>query len=254
MTLQVLVFKDNCFGGMNLSTADISDILSSNPSLTSLHLSGSRINDKDLNSMANALANNATLSGLKILRLRFEENWGRFERRHLSPSYGTKKAWMQLLTQIILVKLIVFLSPKNNEHDDLKLNRRMKIYPIISTCNRNSENVGHLTEDGMKTVHLPQTLESVHILKSTFWVQVSKRLAWKWTSSFLPILCPYTLSIVYEVVKGWHMPLHSNDNWVSTLVQRSHYLWVIYFIVCYLSYICNHEVTVHRPALWEVVI
>eukprot|EP00956_Cyclotella_meneghiniana_P038928 scaffold162300_cov20-Cyclotella_meneghiniana.AAC.1 len=128
---------------------DISDFLSSNPSLRELDLRWNPFNEQDIIYIADALRNN---NSLRKLRFGFDDpyilphNWYLlasivFDQTSLNSAYDSNHHCHMEISPI------TYPIDKFNMYQDPILNRRKKIYNILSTRNRNQENAAHFESD-----------------------------------------------------------------------------------------------------------
>ena len=85
---------------------------------------------------------------------------------------------------------------KFNTYSDPKLNRKKKIYALLSKRNRRRENAAVFEQDGIAIKHIPQILSllmpfSEHC-RQTCWHQEEDEVK--------------PLSIAYEIMRDWRMP------------------------------------------------
>eukprot|EP00956_Cyclotella_meneghiniana_P026360 scaffold56734_cov41-Cyclotella_meneghiniana.AAC.4 len=137
----------------NLRPTDMSEFLSSNPSLEELDLYNNPFNEQDIVYIADALRHNTTLRLLHI------DNF--------------------------------------NTCNDPALNRRKKIYTLLSKRNRHRVNASFFEQDGIGIKHIPQILSllkpfSEHHLHDEEGIQGHDDVK--------------PLSIAYEIMRHWKMP------------------------------------------------
>eukprot|EP00956_Cyclotella_meneghiniana_P020721 scaffold36945_cov42-Cyclotella_meneghiniana.AAC.2 len=198
-TLETLYLIQN--GISNLMPGDISDLLSSNPSLRLLYLRDNPFNEQDIVYIADALRNNTSLGTLK---LRFgapfvlPENW------HLLTSVVFDQTSLNSAHDSNHYCHLEILSPQHNTSAISKfnmygnpvLNRRKKIYHILSTRNRNRENAAYFESDDIGIKHMPRILALLEPF-SEHYLDGDRR---KDDDEVEP------LSIAYELLRDWKMP------------------------------------------------
>jgi hypothetical protein len=175
---------------------EISDYLATNPRLEELHLADNRLDDNDAILIARALQRNTNLR-----RLNLDQNdvtdIGRETLRNAvfdSTSLNTV-ADSNHSCYIAGIGLDYI-----NANEDYTVNRDLKLYNLLSVRNRTGINVHHLdsefTDDSLKLV--PKVLERVHIYSED-----------SSTDNAHP------LSIVYELLRSWKMPILYENNGVA---------------------------------------
>lgn len=188
----------------NLRRTDMSEFLSSNPSLRLLTLWSIPFNEEDVNYIADALRNNTTLRKLVIEASpdHIPTNWNHiesavFNQRSLNAAYDSNHVCSIKITHTqssILDKL--------NKYNDPVNNRRKKIYNILSTRNRRRENTAHFESDGISVKHIPRILAllkplSEHHLRDNNGSQHEDEVK--------------PLSIAFEIMRYWKIPeLYNN--------------------------------------------
>eukprot|EP00956_Cyclotella_meneghiniana_P032164 scaffold87139_cov22-Cyclotella_meneghiniana.AAC.1 len=180
----------------NLRPTDMSEFLSSNPSLEELDLSNNPFNEQDIVYISDTLRHNNTLCRL---RFRFGDpptNWNLlesaiFDSTSLNASYDSNHH----------CHLYIY-SPGSdigrfNTCDDRALNRRKKIYVLLSKRNRRRENASFLEQDGIGIKHIPQILS---LLKPFSEHHLHDKKGTQGDDEVKP------LSIAYEIMRDWRMP------------------------------------------------
>ena len=184
----------------DLRPTDMTELFSSNPCLRKLDLTGNRLNEQDIVYIADALRHNTTLRRLYL---------GIFDE---PPSN------LHLLEDIIFDHTSLNSAHDSNHHCQLDLssykrfnpeiikfntcidptmNRRKKIYTILSSRNRSRANAAYFEQDRIGIKHVPQILSllkpySKHHLKDENGIQGKDEVK--------------PLSIVYEIMRGYKMP------------------------------------------------
>jgi len=138
----------DCSNLSNLGPNDMSEFLSCNPLLRELSLCNNPLNQQDIVHMSNSLRHNTTLRKLLITN-KNPSNWDLLEsiifncsslntayysNHHVCLGYHTR-----LYSDI----------EKFNTCNDPTLNRRKKIYTILSRRNRSRKNAAHFDSDGI---------------------------------------------------------------------------------------------------------
>eukprot|EP00956_Cyclotella_meneghiniana_P026358 scaffold56734_cov41-Cyclotella_meneghiniana.AAC.2 len=182
----------------NLRPTDMSEFLSSNPSLEELDLSLNPFNEQDIVYIADALRHNTTL---RRLRFRFPDpptNWNLlesaiFDSTSLNAAYNSNHHCC----------LYIFFAGRAcsdiynfNTCNDPTLNRRKKIYTLLSKRNRRRENASFFDLDGIGIKHIPQILS----LLKTFSEHSIETGGRREVDEVKP------LSIAYEIMRDWRMP------------------------------------------------
>eukprot|EP00956_Cyclotella_meneghiniana_P005879 scaffold7713_cov31-Cyclotella_meneghiniana.AAC.2 len=153
-----IVLSDNHLS--NLRPTAMSEFLSSNPSLEELDLSLNPFNEQDIVYIADALRHNTTL---RRLRFRFPDPPTNlnlvesviFDSTSLNAAYNSNHH----------CNLYIFFAGRAgsdicrfNTCNDPTLNRRKKIYTLLSKRNRRRENASFFEQDGIGIKHIPQVL------------------------------------------------------------------------------------------------
>eukprot|EP00956_Cyclotella_meneghiniana_P019022 scaffold32223_cov83-Cyclotella_meneghiniana.AAC.5 len=187
-----------CTDLSNLGPTDMSEFLSSNPSLTALDLCSNPFNRQDIVYIADALRHNTTLLNLEL-------SWDNisnhchllesaiFDRASLNAAYESNhhckiKIWGCNISSDI---------EKFNTYSDAIRNRNKKIYTILSTRNRNRENAAYFESDDIGIKHIPRIIS---LLKPLSRHNMKKRKMMSIHDDTKP------LSIVYEIMRDWKMP------------------------------------------------
>eukprot|EP00956_Cyclotella_meneghiniana_P006849 scaffold9209_cov22-Cyclotella_meneghiniana.AAC.1 len=126
--VKMIDLSDNDFS--NLRPTDMSEFLSSNPSLKQLYLRHNLFNEQDVNLLESAI----------------------FDSTSLNTAYDSNHH-CQLFLDGTISKIEEF-----NYHIDTKLNMKEKIYTLLSKRNRRRENAGFFEQDGIGIKHIPQIL------------------------------------------------------------------------------------------------
>eukprot|EP00956_Cyclotella_meneghiniana_P020675 scaffold36753_cov41-Cyclotella_meneghiniana.AAC.3 len=182
----------------NLRPTDMSEFLSSNPSLEELDLYNNPFNEQDIVYIADALRHNNTLRSLQF-RFRFGVpptnlyllEYAIFDSTSLNAAYDSNHH-CHIYTHSPGSDIGRF-----NTYSDPTLNRRKKIYLLLSKRNRRRENASFLELDGIGIKHIPQILSllkpfSDHHLHDGYGIQGEDEVK--------------PLSIAYEIMRDWRMP------------------------------------------------
>eukprot|EP00956_Cyclotella_meneghiniana_P021969 scaffold40761_cov34-Cyclotella_meneghiniana.AAC.2 len=189
----------------NLRPTDISDFLSSNPSLEELDLSNNPFNERDIVNITDALKHNTTLRRLRI--------W--FWDRDLPTTWG-RPANLYLLESAIYDSTSLNAASDSNHHCNLwlgtigesyidnfntchdhTLNRRKKIYTLLSKRNRHRENASFFELDGIGIKHIPKILSLLRLFSEHHSYDEESIQG---QDEVKP------LSIAYEIMRDWRMP------------------------------------------------
>lgn len=180
----------------NLGPMDMSEFLSSNPSLVHLNLCGNPFDRQDIVYIADALRNNKTLchlelSGRNILNHCHLLDSVIFDRTSLNAAYESNhhceiKIWGSGISSD---------TENFNAYDDTIMNRNKK---ILSSRNRNRENAAYFDSDDISIKHIPHILSVLKPLSRRNRDRSGNRT--KGEDEVKP------LSIVYEIMRDWKMP------------------------------------------------
>eukprot|EP00956_Cyclotella_meneghiniana_P002914 scaffold3474_cov50-Cyclotella_meneghiniana.AAC.3 len=192
--VQEIVLSDNHLS--NLRPTDMSEFLLSNPSLVELDLIDNPFNEQDIVYIADALRHNTTL---RLLRFRFPDpptNWNLlesaiFDSTSLNAAYDSNHH-----CRLYIYEPGSYIR-RFNTCDDPELNRRKKIYTLLSKRNSRRENASFVELDGIGIKHIPQILSllktfSEHHLHDGYGIQGEDEVK--------------PLSIAYEIMRDWRMP------------------------------------------------
>eukprot|EP00956_Cyclotella_meneghiniana_P020720 scaffold36945_cov42-Cyclotella_meneghiniana.AAC.1 len=192
-------------GISNLLPGDISDLLSSNPSLKILDLRGNPFNGQDIVYIADALRNNTSLRNLRLglnNNRVLPGNWPPllpivFDQTSLNSAYDSNHhCHLEILSRQLRPHPISKFISKFNKYEDPIMNRRKKIYHILSTRNRNRENAAYFESDDIGIMHMPRILA----LLKPFTEHYLDDKEGKEDDEVEP------LSIAYEILRDWKMP------------------------------------------------
>eukprot|EP00956_Cyclotella_meneghiniana_P024099 scaffold48075_cov39-Cyclotella_meneghiniana.AAC.1 len=190
-----------CNNLSNLRPSDMSDLLASNPSLKLLDLRWNPINEQDIVYMADAIRNNTSLRKLLFGfddPSEFPGNWHLlastvFDQTSLNSAHDSNHhCHLNLEISGIQTHPI----SRFNMYEDPILNRRKKIYNILSAWNRKRENAAYFESDNISIKHMPQILA----LLKPFSKHYLDDEEGKEDDEVEP------LSIVYEIMRDWKMP------------------------------------------------
>ncbi|KAL9184624.1 hypothetical protein ACHAXT_012594 [Thalassiosira profunda] len=163
----------------------ISGYLASNPPLRYLFLQSNNLDDTDARLIADALKHNTNLRGLHL-----EDNDITETGRSALENAMYDRTSLNSAARSNHTCRVYRLSSWNNSQDQ-RVNRRSKIYRLLSSRNEEGTNVHHLNmeldDDSLKLV--PRVLESVHNYAEG-------------TST----IDAHPLSIFFELLRGWKMP------------------------------------------------
>eukprot|EP00956_Cyclotella_meneghiniana_P026362 scaffold56734_cov41-Cyclotella_meneghiniana.AAC.6 len=178
----------------NLRPTDMSEFLSSNPSLRHLDLSNNSFNEQDIVYIADALRHNNTLRRLRFLFRHPPTNWNLleyaiFDATSLNAAYDSNHHCCLYIYRHSDIDSF-------NTCNDPTLNRRKKIYVLLSKRNRHRENASFFDLDGIEIKHIPQILS----LLKTFSEHSIERGGRREDDEVKP------LSIAYEIMRDWRMP------------------------------------------------
>eukprot|EP00956_Cyclotella_meneghiniana_P025226 scaffold52200_cov37-Cyclotella_meneghiniana.AAC.2 len=183
----------------NLRPTDMSEFLSSNPSLEELDLSNNSFNERDIVYIADAPRHNTTLRSLHFrFRLRFRVpptnlyllESAIYDSTSLNAAYDSNhhcRLFLHMPGSDIY---------KFNTYDYPTLNRRKKIYTLLSKRTRRRENASFFEQDGIGIKHIPQILS----LLKTFSEHSIETGGRREDDEVKP------LSIAYEIMRDWRMP------------------------------------------------
>eukprot|EP00956_Cyclotella_meneghiniana_P033546 scaffold96845_cov40-Cyclotella_meneghiniana.AAC.2 len=181
----------------NLRPTDMSEFLSSNPSLEELDLGSNPFNEQDIVYVADALRHNTTLCRLRFQFLRDHPTnlhlleSAIFDSTSLNAAHDSNHHCNLWLNTIVISDIRSF-----NTSNDPTLNRRKKIYTLLSKRNRRRENASFLEQDGIGIKHIPQILSLLKPFSEhygqTLWRQEEDEVK--------------PLSIAYEIMRDWRMP------------------------------------------------
>jgi len=187
----------------NLRPTDVPELLSSNPSLEVLVLNGNPFNEHDIVQIVDTLRHNTTLCHLSFL-FRSPLGWLRvptrpnnlhllesviFDHTSLSAAYDSNHhCRLSGVTSNIT---------KFNAYRDPTLNRRKKIYNILSSRNKNRENASYFETDGIDIKYMPRILA---LLKPFSEYHLHEERGGQDKEDVNP------LSITYEIMRDWKMP------------------------------------------------
>eukprot|EP00956_Cyclotella_meneghiniana_P020535 scaffold36355_cov21-Cyclotella_meneghiniana.AAC.1 len=182
----------------NLRPTDMSEFLSSNPSLEELDLYNNPFNEQDIVYIADALRHNNTLRSLQF-RFRFgvpPTNWylleyAIFDSTSLNAAYDSNHHCR------VYIRSPVADIGRFNTCSNPVANRRKKIYTLLSKRNRRRENASFLEQDGIGIKHIPQILS---LLKPFSEHHLHDKKGTQGDFEVKP------LSIVYEIMRVWRMP------------------------------------------------
>ena len=185
----------------NLGPMDMSEFLSSNPSLVHLNLGSNPFNRQDAVYISDALRQNTTLRYLEVNGRNIPNHCHLlesviFDRTSLNAAYESNhhcemKIWGR--------RRGVSSDIENfNTCNDTAKNRNKKIYLILSSRNRNRENAACFETDDIDMKHIPRILSVLKPLSKHY--QNTYGDCTKEKDEVKP------LSIVYEVMRDWKMP------------------------------------------------
>ena len=201
-SVQAVTLEQNHFS--NLRSTDISGFLSSNPSLKLLTFFDSNFcNGQYIGYISNALRLNNTLRQLKFGNSVASDNFHHIERTIFDDSSLNAAYDSNHHCQLDYDRNVTSYIERFNVSHDPALNRRKKIYNILSTRNRSRENAAYFDSDGLGINHVPQILAllkpfSEHHLNGENYTQEDVEVK--------------PLSIAYEIMRDWKMPeLYSLD-------------------------------------------
>ena len=183
----------------NLQPNDITEFLSSNPSLKNLNMSNGQFNEQDIIHISNALKQNTTL---RELDLELDEDhaidWdildsAVFDQSSLNGTYDSNHHCEITVHERDMTSIM----GNFNTYDDPVLNRRKKLYNILSTRNRHRRNAAYFESDNIGIKHIPQILS---LLKpfSEHYLHADNGLRKR--GEVKP------LSIAFEILRDWNMP------------------------------------------------
>jgi len=190
--------KNINFGMYDLLPTDMTEFLSSNPSLKNLDMGGNRFNTQDIDYISNALRQNKTLRELNLRSNHGSDDWYYtlesvvFDCESLNGAYDSNHHCLLKISR----------TAKFNIYDDPVLNRRKKLYNILSTRNRQRENAACFEYDEIGIKHIPQILSMLKLFSEH---HVDEEDGWQEVNE----VCP--LSIAFEIMRDWKMPeLYNN--------------------------------------------
>eukprot|EP00956_Cyclotella_meneghiniana_P042224 scaffold248394_cov46-Cyclotella_meneghiniana.AAC.3 len=192
-SLKKIVLKN--IGISNLQPTDMTEFLSSNPTLENLDMRGNRLFTQDIRYISDALRQNTTL---RHLELEYDGTGDIlesviFDQSSLNAAYDSNHSchiddtpeicWFNMCTNPVL-------------------NRRKKLYNILSRRNRNRENAAYFESDDIGIKHIPQILS---LLKPFSEHHINDEDAVEEEDDVHP------LSIAFEIMRDWKMPeLYNN--------------------------------------------
>eukprot|EP00956_Cyclotella_meneghiniana_P028118 scaffold64868_cov22-Cyclotella_meneghiniana.AAC.1 len=183
----------------NLRPGDISDFLSSNPSLSKLNLRWNPFNDQDFVYIADALRNNTSL---RELMFGFDDPYVLPDNWHILASVVFDGTSLNLAydsnhhCHLRIFRFDAYPISRFNMYQDPIMNRRKKIYYILSARNRNRENAAYFESDNIGIKHIPRILA----LLESFSEHYLDDYEGKEDDEVEP------LSIAYEILRDWKMP------------------------------------------------
>jgi len=197
-TLQEINLCENNIS--NLRATDMHDFLASNLRLYRLELSGNQFNEQDILHVSDALRQNTTLRRMHLGYVDdLPNNWrllksAVFDFTSLNAAFNSNHYCHVIVLRHDKRPIDIC---KFNSCVDPTLNRRKKIYCILSMRNIAQENVACFESDGIRTQHLPQILSllkpfSEHYLHDENGAQDG--------------IEQNPLSITYEIMRNWKMP------------------------------------------------
>eukprot|EP00956_Cyclotella_meneghiniana_P011583 scaffold16276_cov49-Cyclotella_meneghiniana.AAC.3 len=179
----------------------MSDFLSSNPSLSKLELRWNPFNEQDIVYMADAIRNNTSLRKLWFGfddPSEFPGNWHPlasvvYDQTSLNSAHNSNHhCHLNLEISGIQTHPI----SKFNMYEDPTLNRRKKIFNILSSRNRNRLNAAYFESDNIGIKHMPQILALLKPFSEHYLDNYDE----KEDDEVEP------LSIAYELLRDWKMP------------------------------------------------
>eukprot|EP00956_Cyclotella_meneghiniana_P009778 scaffold13555_cov38-Cyclotella_meneghiniana.AAC.7 len=185
----------------NLRPTDMSEFLSSNPSLDELYLGNNPFNEQDIVYIADALRHNNTLRSLHFC-FRFRDpptnlyllEYAIFDSTSLNAAYDSNHHCRLYFDRYDGMTSIDY---KFNTYRDPKLNRQKKIYTLLSKRNRRRENAAVFEQNGIGIKHIPQIL---YLLKPFSEHHLHHHDGTRGEDEVKP------LSIAYEIMRDWRMP------------------------------------------------
>lgn len=186
---------------------DLFEFLTSNPSLRRLKLWGIYFTDQNIVWAARTLRHD---SNLRYILLSGDRNswigqdyvnhndWDPLSRMEFDKSSLNAVHASKHLCQIDIshCKSRELGTEKWNSYNDPKLNRRKKLYCMLSEMNSGNSTVHKLVSEGIRTNHLPQLLSIVKSLSEHY---VEEESGIPDTIKVEPLL------IVHEILLGWQM-------------------------------------------------
>ena len=176
----------------------MTEFLPSNPTLKNLDMGGNRFNAQDIRYISDALRQNKTLRELNLRSNDgddWDQNWDTlesviFDCESLNSAYDSNHHCLLKISEISRTAMF-------NIYDDPVLNRRKKLYYILSRRNRHRSNAAHFETANIGIKHIPQILSllkpfSEHYLNDENGRREKKEV--------------HPLSIVFEIMRDWKMP------------------------------------------------
>eukprot|EP00956_Cyclotella_meneghiniana_P003404 scaffold4111_cov43-Cyclotella_meneghiniana.AAC.1 len=189
------------FNGLpNLGPTDMSEFLSSNLSLSELSLCDNAFNEQDIVYMSNSLRHNTTLRKLCITHTNPPNNWDLLESIIFDCSSLNTAFYSNHHTRLRYSWSLDRCNSnieKFNMCNDPILNRRKKVYTILSRRNRSRKNAALFDSDGISIKQIPQILP---LLKPFSEHHLHDEDAIQGDDEVVP------LSIAYEIMRDWKMP------------------------------------------------
>eukprot|EP00956_Cyclotella_meneghiniana_P016175 scaffold25426_cov40-Cyclotella_meneghiniana.AAC.2 len=189
-------------GPTNLGPTDMSEFLSSNPSLSELSLCDNTFNEQDIVYISNLLRHSTTLHKLWIAYENPPNNRDLlesviFDSSSLNTAYYSNHHTSLRLRYSWRWHNPVSYIEKFNTCNDPTLNRRKKIYTILSRRNRSRKNAALFDSDGISIKQIPQILS---LLKPFSEHHLHDKDAIQGVDEVVP------LSVAYEIMRDWKMP------------------------------------------------
>ena len=185
----------------NLRPIDMSDFIASNPSLQTLDLRYNPLNQRDMIYIAESLRNNTTLRELKLWsNTTLPDNWRIlepvvFDQTSLNTAYDSNHfCYIDINIAELPAPSAIY---RFNTCNDPALNRRKKIYTILSTRNGQRKNAAYFESDHISIKHIPQILALVKPFTEHY---LNDRGGALGEDEVEP------LSILYEIMRDWKMP------------------------------------------------
>lgn len=189
----------------NLGPTDMSEFLSSNPSLRELYLPDNPFCEQDIVYISIFLRRSTTLQLLWITRFRNSpNNWDLLESAIFDCSSLNNAHDSNHCTRLRNHHTYVGYNSGHNSDieefntcNDPTLNRRKKIYTVLSRRNMSRMNAAHFDSEGISIKQMPQILS---LLKPFSEHHLGDENAIQGKDEVVP------LSIAYEVLRDWKMP------------------------------------------------